>query len=127
MKETINALLFRTDLFLPILKTNTKNLLIDLSAALLLLIFIPKSLSRGKANKKLITLSPLKTQKKKRKMKIIRAIKQPESVPLHFLIQISAYVCCTMGTKRHITFQNRLVFTVHSYLSKLFFHILTQP
>ena len=85
-----------------------------------------KIFSRGKANKKLITLSPLKTQKKK-KMKIIRAIKQPESVPLHFLIQISAYICCTVGTKRHITFQNRLVFTVHSYLSKLFFHILTQP
>ena len=120
MKETINALLFRTDLFLPILKTNTKILLFDLSAALLLLIFISKSLSSGKANKKLITPSPLKTQKKK-KMKIIRAIKQPESVPLHFLIQISAYICCTMGTKRHITFQNRLVFTVHSYLSKLFF------
>ena len=127
MKETINALLFRTDLFLPILKTNTKILLFDLSAALLLLIFISKSLSRGKANKKLITPSPLKAQKKKKKMKIIRAIKQPESVPLHFLIQISAYICCTMGTKRHITFQNRLVFTVHSYLSKLFFHILTQP
>ena len=84
---------------------------------------ISKSLSRGKANKKLITPSPLKTQKKK-KMKIIRAIKQPESVPLHFLIQISAYICCTMGKKRHITFQNRLVFTVHSHLSKLFFRIL---
>ena len=107
MKETINALLFRTDLFLPILKTNTKILLFDLSAALLLLNFISKSLSRGKANKKLITPSPLKTQKKK-KMKIIRAIKQPESVPLHFLIQISAYICCTMGTKRHITFQARI-------------------